>query len=97
MKFIVNGYDYKDEGALARRMDAREDHMAGIKKMVEYKEVLYAAAMLNDNEDMCGSILIVDFENRTELDKWLDVESYIVNKVWEKVEVIPCKIPPMFL
>jgi len=97
MNFIVNGYDYKDDKALARRMEARGAHMEGIKKMVAAKEVLYAVAMLNEAGDMCGSTMIVDFESRVELDKWLDVEPYVKMKVWERVEVTVCKIPPAFL
>lgn len=97
MTFIVNGYDYTDEGALARRLEARELHMAGINRMYESKEVLYAAAMLNKNEEMCGSVLIVDFESRDALDNWLKEEAYVINKVWDKIEVIPCKVPPLFL
>lgn len=97
MNFIVNGYDHTDEHALERRMKVRDAHMAGIKEMFEYKKVLYAAAMLNEAGYMCGSTLIVDFENREELDEWLEVEPYVKDRVWERVEVIPCKVPPMFL
>jgi len=97
MKFIVNGYDHVDENALSRRMDARENHMTGIKTLFEAKNILFAAAMLNDAGDMCGSTLIVDFEDRAALDQWLEVESYVKNNVWERVEVIECKVPPMFL
>ncbi len=97
MEFIVNGYDYTDVDALKRRTNAREEHVVGIKRMIESKNMLYAAAMLNEKGDMCGSVMFVDFNSREELDEWLKVESYILNKVWEKVEVIPCKIPPIFL
>lgn len=97
MKFIVNGYDYKDENALNRRTDARDSHLDGINKMFDSKKIIMAAAMLNEKEEMCGSVLIVEYATREELDAWLETESYIINKVWEKVEVIPCKVPAMFL
>lgn len=96
MNYIVNGYDYKDANAMERRLEARELHLKGIEELKNYGNILYAAAMLNENGDMCGSTLIMEFENPSELDGWLEVEPYIVNKVWEKVDVIPCKVPTMF-
>lgn len=97
MYYIVNGYDHKDENALGRRMDAREAHMEGVKAFRESKNFLFAAAMLNEEGNMCGSTIIVDFEDRAALDKWLEEEAYVKGNVWERVEVTECKIPPMFL
>lgn len=97
MKFIITGYDYVNENALEIRMKARDEHMKGIEKMFSEKKILFAAAMTNKNGDMCGSTMMVDFENRELLDLYLEKEPYVVNKVWEKVEVTPCKIPLMFL
>lgn len=97
MYFIVNGYDHTDENALARRMEAREEHMKGVKAFHASKNFLFAAAMLNEQGNMCGSTLMVDFEDRVALDKWLEEEAYVIGNVWERVEVVECKIPPMFL
>ena len=38
---------------------------------------------------MKGSVLIVDFEDRDELDEYLNNEPYILESVWERVEVQP--------
>jgi len=97
MYFIVNGYDHTDEKALDRRMQAREEHMKGVKAFHASKNFIFAAAMLNEAGNMCGSTMIVDFENRAELDKWLESEAYVKGDVWERVEVVECKIPPLFL
>lgn len=97
MQFIVTGYDAKDEKALERRLAAREKHMALVQEMKEKGNDLYAAAILNEEGNMAGSVMIVQFESREELDKWLEIEPYIVEKVWEKIEVTPCKVPPIFL
>lgn len=97
MYFIVNGYDHTDKNALNRRMEAREEHMQGVEAFHKSKNFLFAAAMLNDKGNMCGSTIIVDFENRKALDAWLEEEAYVKGNVWERVEVIECKIPPLFL
>jgi uncharacterized protein YciI len=96
MNFIVNGYDYKDKDALERRMAAREGHMAGIQTLVSNGQILYAAAMINEKEEMCGSCIIMEMPNKAAVEAYLKEEAYIVGKVWEKVDIIPCKIPPLF-
>ena len=97
MHFIITGHDGSDAGALERRMNAREEHMHGVADMVEQKRLLYAAAMLDDAGSMIGSTMIVDFESRAALDQYLQTEPYVIGKVWENIEVTPCKIPPLFL
>lgn len=96
MKFIVIGYDGKDAQALDRRMAAREAHLALSDQAIARGEHLLAAALLNEDEQMCGSVMVVDFPSRDALDKWLETEPYIQGKVWEDVQVFPCKIPPSF-
>ena len=97
MHFIITGHDGTDAGALERRMDAREEHMRGVAEMVKQKKLLYAAAMLDGAGSMIGSTMIVDFESRAELDRYLEAEPYVTGEVWEKIDVTPCKVPPLFL
>ena len=97
MHFIITGRDGSDAGAFERRMKVREEHMRGVDELVRNKRLLYAAAMLDDAGTMIGSTMIVDFESRTELDRYLETEPYMTGRVWEKIDVMPCKIPPIFL
>lgn len=97
MQYLVTGYDGTDEKAMERRLAVREKHMEGVNKLKNEKKHLFAAAILDENERMVGSVLIVDFPTREELDKWLEVEPYVVGKVWEKIEIVPCKVPQMFM
>jgi hypothetical protein len=97
MHFIITGHDGSDAEALERRMKAREEHMRGVEELVREKRLLYAAAMLDDAGIMTGSIMIVDFESRDALDRYLEKEPYVTGKVWETIDVTPCKIPPVFL
>lgn len=97
MQFIVTAWDHKDSEALKRRMDSREDHLALVIKMKEQGHDLFAAAMVDENGAMIGSTMIVDFESREELDRWLEIEPYVVNKVWGDIKVQRCKVPDLFL
>lgn len=97
MHFIVTAWDHKDREALNRRMDSRDEHLALVVKMKEKGHDLFAAAMIDDDGAMIGSTMIVDFPSREELDKWLETEPYVVNKVWEDINVQTCKVPDLFL
>jgi uncharacterized protein YciI len=97
MHFIITGHDGSDDQALERRMNVREEHMHGVAEMMKQKKLLYAAAMLDDAGTMIGSTMIVDFESREALDHYLESEPYVTGKVWEKIDVKPCKIPPVFI
>ena len=97
MQFAVIGLDGTDESALSRRMAAREAHLELGKTMHEQKQLLYACALLDDSEKMMGSIMVVDFNTREDLDNWLKIEPYMVGKVWEKLEIRHCKVGPTFI
>ena len=97
MQFIIIGRDGTDSHAAERRKDMREAHLAQVEKAVQSGEQLMGAAMLNNNGDMTGSVMIVDFPDRIALDQWLENEPYVTGRVWQDIEVIPCKIPPVFL
>ena len=97
MQFIVIGRDGTDENALERRMAAREEHLATAKKMHESGNWLYAAAILNDEGKMAGSMIVCNFESREALDKeWLDNEAYVKGNVWETVEVQQAAVAPFW-
>lgn len=97
MQFIVTAWDHKDSSASKRRLDSREEHLALVVKMKEQGHDLFAAAMTDDEGVMIGSTMIVDFPSREDLDKWLEIEPYIINKVWEDINIQRCKVPDLFL
>lgn len=96
MQFIIMAKDGDDPEALERRLAAREEHIAYGDKAAKSGEQIIAAALLDGEEKMRGSLLIVDFENIEELQKWLDQEAYVVGNVWQDIDIIPCKIGSSF-
>lgn len=83
MQFMNKALD--GEGKLEKRMEVRPRHLAGMEKLRDH--IICAGGLLDDTGKMKGSVLIMDFENRAELDKYLASEPYVVEGVWEKVEV----------
>lgn len=96
MQFIVMAKDAEDEEALNRRMAARDSHLAYGEIAAKTGEQIIAAAMLDGNDNMRGSLMIVDFPSIEDLQKWLDTEAYVTGNVWQNIDIIPCKVAPTF-
>ncbi|MBB6108804.1 hypothetical protein SAMN05421821_10339 [Mucilaginibacter lappiensis] len=91
-QYLVTGYDYTDEGALQRRMDVRPHHLDNLKELKESSNFLIGGAVLNDEGNMMGSVMIMQFETDEALEAWKQNEPYITQKVWESVDVKPFKV-----
>lgn len=96
MQFIVSAQDYTDEQALERRLRVREAHLAASNELKAEGHLLFAAAQLNEEGKMIGSLIIVDFHSRSEVEQWLTTEPYATGDVWEKIEITPCQVGPAF-
>lgn len=83
MHFIVKAYD--GEGMLEKRMAVRPRHLEGMNKLG--KHIICAGGLLDDAGKMKGSVLVLEFDSRAELDDYLASEPYITEGVWETVEV----------
>lgn len=95
MQFLVRGYDGKDAGAQDRRMAAREEHLKVAQQMYLEKKALSIAAILDEEQRMIGSVLIVDFPSEEALRQdWLSKEPYVLGGVWVDIIIEPCRVPP---
>lgn len=97
MQYLVIAYDGHDEGAPERRLAAREEHLKATARMKAEGKTLFAGALLDENEKMIGSAVVVDFPSREELDKWLETEPYMINNVWQQVEIKPYRPAAFFM
>jgi uncharacterized protein len=89
MQFLVVARDGSDEGALERRQRTRPTHLASIAPLVEGGSILVGGAILNEAGDMIGSMLLVEFPDRSGVDAWLEADPYVTDGVWREVEVTP--------
>ncbi len=96
MQYLITAYDGKDSEALSRRMAARGAHIETGDRMKAAGELHFAAAILNDEGAMIGSMMVTEFSSRAELDSWLKVEPYVTGNVWETIDVQPCRVGPSF-
>ncbi len=96
MQFLVMGYDGTDDKAWERRKNAREEHLKLGNQMKANGELLFAGAILNENEQMAGSIMVCEFLSEKELHQWLEIEPYVVEGVWKKWEIKRFRVGPAF-
>jgi uncharacterized protein YciI len=89
MQFLITAYDGKDEDAQARRSAARPAHIEVAKDLLAGGQVLIGGAILNDADEMIGSSLVVEFENRKALDHWMNNDPYVTENVWQDITVQP--------
>ena len=83
MQFLVKAYD--GDGMLEKRMEVRPRHLEGMKALG--RQIICAGGLLDDEGRMKGSALVMEFESRAALDEYLKNEPYVVEGVWQKIEI----------
>ena len=70
---------------LEKRLMVRPRHLEGMARLGAH--VICAGGLLDSSGKMKGSVLVLDFADRSELDAYLADEPYVQEQVWEKIEV----------
>lgn len=83
MQFVITAYD--GEGMLAKRMEVRPLHLEGMERLKDH--LVCAGGMLDDAGNLKGSVLVMEFQSREELDEYLANEIYVKEHVWERITV----------
>lgn len=92
MQFILIAYDGNDADAINRRMGCRAEHLEKMEGVKKNGKFLCGGAILDESGKMIGSMILYEVADRMELDRLLQDEPYISNKVWEKIEIRPFKM-----
>lgn len=82
-QFVITAYD--GAGMLEKRMEVRPLHLQGMERLKEY--LVCAGGMLDDEGRLKGSVLVMEFQDRKDLDEYLASEIYEQTHVWEKITV----------
>ncbi len=89
MQFVILAKDVPGEDTLRRRGNARTEHMEGIRVLKQSGQIIDGGALLDDDGNMCGSLILCDFPDRAALDAYLDSEIFKREGIWGKIEVRP--------
>ena len=88
MQFIIRAYD--GEGMLDKRMEVRPRHLEGMTKIRDH--IICAGGLLDDAGKMKGSVLIMEYPDRDDVDRYIANEPYVLEHVWEKIEIEPMNV-----
>ena len=83
MQFVITAYD--GAGMLDKRMEVRPRHLEGMERLKEH--LVCAGGLLDDAGNLKGSVLVMEFQSREEVDEYLANEIYVTEHVWEKITV----------
>lgn len=83
MQFLVKAYDGPD--MLEKRMAVRPRHLEGMKALG--RQIIAAGGLLDEDGKMKGSALVMEFPDRDALDKYLENEPYVIEGVWQKIDI----------
>jgi uncharacterized protein YciI len=95
MHFLLTAWDGTDAGALARRMAAREAHLARAKELHRAGTLLLGGAMLDDAGTMIGSTEVFEAPDRAAVEKIVRDDPYIASGVWVRWEIRPFRVAPL--
>ena len=51
-----------------------------------------AGGITNEAGQLVGSMLVVSFDTREQLDEYLKTEPYVVNNVWQDIRIDTCNV-----
>jgi uncharacterized protein len=91
-QYVIIAYDGKDAAAIDRRMAARPEHLEGVKALKALGNYVKGGAILDNMGKMIGSVMMVNFKTRQDLDLWLAREPYVIHNVWKEIEIRPFKV-----
>ena len=88
MQFVITAYDGKN--VLDKRMAVRPRHLKGMQKLIDH--IVCAGGILDDEGKAKGSVLVMNFESRNDIDAYLAEEPYVVEGVWDKIVIEPMNV-----
>ena len=91
-QYLLTAFDHTDAEALQRRLNARPHHLEVVKRLKASGNFIVGGAMLNDEGNMIGSTMVVQFESDEQLEQWKQNDPYVTGKVWNRIEVRPFKV-----
>ncbi len=89
MRYVIHAYDGTDPDAPARRMAARAAHFEGARRLDAEGHFVLGGALLDAQGQMIGSMLLLDFDQESQIQEWLAWEPYCVQRVWDKIDIRP--------
>ena len=89
MQYVIHAYDHTDADALDRRITVRPAHLDYVRQLKADGQFVFGGALLDPEGRMIGSMLLLDLDTDEQLTHYLNTDPYIVQGVWDKIDVKP--------
>lgn len=91
MLYVVIAKDGTDSEAPARRTAARPAHLEVATELHADGRLVTGGALLDDAQNMIGSMLILEAANEEEARRLIEEDVYTRSGVWQEYEIWPYK------
>jgi uncharacterized protein YciI len=95
MAWLVLAFDGDDEGAPARRLSARDAHVAFITAEAKAGRLALGLPLHDESAQSLGSMMIINAPDAAGLEAYLAGEPFAQEGVWQRVETHPFRIAPL--
>ena len=97
MLYLILARNRPGPEALATRQALRAKHVETVGVMADQGSMQYGGAILAPDGTPAGSVAVVDFATRSELDLWLRDHPYRAHAVWGEIEIWGFDAAPAFI
>ena len=81
MLFAIYALDKED--SIQLRMDTRESHLSYLAN----SPLVFAGPLLDDQGNMCGSLIVLEMEDISQVRNFTDNDPYVIAGLFENVEI----------
>lgn len=85
--FCIIGFD--GHSSAIKREQLRDEHMKYLRLLKNNNKLFSAGPLLAENNKALGSVLIVDFDNQSEVENWFANEPFNLAGVYKKINIYP--------
>ena len=96
MLFLVTAQIGDDDETRARHRGLRPQQFELVRRWAETGVMRFGGAILDQAGAQSGSVAIVEFETRADLDRWMSKHPYVVNGVWKDIDAREVQAAPIF-
>ncbi len=87
MLYAIIGEDA--ENSLEKRKLARPSHLARLEELKEEGRLIVAGPFPSDDGSFSGSLIVAEFDSIDEARQWADADPYVLDAVFERIDVKP--------
>jgi uncharacterized protein YciI len=95
MAYVILAFDGDDAEAPARRLAARDGHVAFITAEAKAGRLVLGLPLHDEHAQSLGSLMVLDVPDQAGVESYLAAEPFAREGVWQRIETHPFRIAPL--